>query len=137
MQSFLSYKHFTQSSYQCYYSLSYGPMPYIISCPVGHLEIINMNQYVIQPIIKEVYGLTVLYRHVYAVKGTILSHFSRPKVTLKLLPRSTNWMLVLHHVLNLQSHFQCNIVSIKCENISKKAKNGLGKVLWWSVDDLQ
>ena len=33
--------------------------------------------------IKEVYGLTVLYRHIYAVKGTILSHFSRPKVTLK------------------------------------------------------
>ena len=34
-------------------------------------------------------------------------------------------MLVLHHVLNLQSHFQwlpCNIVSIKCENIAKKAK---------------
>ena len=26
---------------------------------------------------------------------------------------------------------------IKCENISKKAKNGLGEVLWRSVDDLQ
>ena len=24
-----------------------------------------------------------------------------------------------------------------CENISKKAKNGLGEVLWRSVDDLQ
>ena len=82
-QLFLSYKYFTQSSYQCYYSLSYGPMPYIISCPAGHLEIINMSQQVIQPIIKEIYGLTVLYRHIYAVKGTILSHFSRPKVTLK------------------------------------------------------
>ena len=34
-------------------------------------------------IIKAVYGLTVLYRHIYAVKGTILSYFSRPKVTLK------------------------------------------------------
>ena len=26
---------------------------------------------------------SVLYTHIYAVKGTILSHFSRPKVTLK------------------------------------------------------
>ena len=34
-------------------------------------------------IIKEVYGLTVLHRHIFAVKGIILSHFSRPKVTLK------------------------------------------------------
>ena len=25
----------------------------------------------------------------------------------------------------------------KCENIPKKAKNGLSDVLWWSVDDLQ
>ena len=31
------------------------------------------------------------------------------------------------------SCFQC----IKCENISKKAKNGLGEILWLSVDDLQ
>ena len=31
----------------------------------------------------------------------------------------------------------CNTVSIKCENISKMAKNGIGEVLWWSVDDLQ
>ena len=34
-------------------------------------------------IIKEVYGLTALYRYIYAVKGTILSHFSRTKMTLK------------------------------------------------------
>ena len=39
------------------------------------------------PIIKEVYGLTVLYRHLYAVIGTILSHFSRPKVTLKTIAK--------------------------------------------------
>ena len=33
-------------------------------------------------------GLTVLYRHIYAVKGTILSHFSRPqKVTLKTIAK--------------------------------------------------
>ena len=31
--------------------------------------------------------LTVLYRHVYAVKGTSLSHFSRPKVTLKTIAK--------------------------------------------------
>ena len=31
--------------------------------------------------------LTVLYRHIYAVKGTILSHFSRPKVTLKTIAK--------------------------------------------------
>ena len=30
-----------------------------------------------------------------------------------------------------------NIFFIKCENISKKEKNGLGEVLWQSVDDLQ
>ena len=54
--------------------------------------------------IKEVDGLTVLYRHIYAVKGTILSHFSRPKVTLK--ARAKVNKMVLHHVLNLQSHFQ-------------------------------
>ena len=33
--------------------------------------------------IKEVYGLTVLYRHIYVVKSTILSNFGRLKVTLK------------------------------------------------------
>ena len=43
----------------------------------------SINQMLQMPIIKEVYGLTVLYKHIYAVKGTILSHFSRPKVTLK------------------------------------------------------
>ena len=42
---------------------------------------------IIQPIIKEVYGLTVLYRHIYAMKGTILGHFSRPKVTLKTIAK--------------------------------------------------
>ena len=31
--------------------------------------------------------LTVLYRQKYAVKGTILSHFSRPKVTLKTIAK--------------------------------------------------
>ena len=31
--------------------------------------------------------LTVLYRYIYAVKGTILSHFSRPKVTLKTIAK--------------------------------------------------
>ena len=38
-------------------------------------------------IIKEVYGLTVLYIHTYAVKGIIFSHFSRPKVTLKTIAK--------------------------------------------------
>ena len=47
----------------------------IISCPAGHLEIMNISQYIMQPIIQEVY--------IYAVKGTTLSHFSRFKVTLK------------------------------------------------------
>ena len=49
--------------------------------------IINMSQLVIQPIIKEVYGLTVLHRHIYAVKGIILSNFNRPKVTLKTIAK--------------------------------------------------
>ena len=40
-----------------------------------------------QPIIKELYGLTVFYRHIHTVKGTILSHFSRPKVTLKTIAK--------------------------------------------------
>ena len=31
----------------------------------------------------------------------------------------------------------CKFEKGKCENISKKAKNGLGEVLWRSVDDLQ
>ena len=31
--------------------------------------------------------LTVLYGHIYAVKGTILSYFSRPKVTLKTIAK--------------------------------------------------
>ena len=30
---------------------------------------------------------SVLYRHIYAVKRTILSHFSRPKVTLKTIAK--------------------------------------------------
>ena len=33
--------------------------------------------------IKEVYGLTVLYRHIYAVKGTILSHFKVMNISYK------------------------------------------------------
>ena len=41
----------------------------------------------VDTIIKEVYGLTVLYRHIYAVKGTILSHFRGPKVTLKTIAK--------------------------------------------------
>ena len=41
----------------------------------------------VDAIIKEVYGLKVLYRHIYAVKGTILSHFSGPKVTLKIIAK--------------------------------------------------
>ena len=43
-------------------------------------------------------------------------------------------------VMNISCKFKkgsYNIFFIKCENISKKAKNGLGEVLWWSVDDLQ
>ena len=36
---------------------------------------------------EEVYGLTVLYRHIYALTGTILSHFSRPKVTLETIAK--------------------------------------------------
>ena len=32
-------------------------------------------------------GLAVLYRHIYVVKGTILSNFSRPKVALKTIAK--------------------------------------------------
>ena len=41
----------------------------------------------VDTIIKDLYGLTVLYRHIYAVKGTILSHFSRRKMTLKTIAK--------------------------------------------------
>ena len=41
----------------------------------------------VDTIIKKVYVFTVLYRHIYAVKDTILSHFSRPKVTLKTIAK--------------------------------------------------
>ena len=43
-------------------------------------------------------------------------------------------------VMNISCKFEkgsCNTFFIKCENISKKGKNGLGEVLWWSMDDLQ
>ena len=43
-------------------------------------------------------------------------------------------------VMNISWKFEkgsYNIFLIKCENISKKAKNGLGEVLWQSVNDLQ
>ena len=43
-------------------------------------------------------------------------------------------------VMNISCKFEkdsYNIFFIKCENISKKAKNGLDDVLWHSVDDLQ
>ena len=43
-------------------------------------------------------------------------------------------------VMNISCKFEkgsYNIFFIKCENISEKAKNGLGEVLWQSVDDLQ
>ena len=43
-------------------------------------------------------------------------------------------------VINISCKFEkgsYNIFFIKCENISKKAKNGLWEVLWQSVDDLQ
>ena len=43
-------------------------------------------------------------------------------------------------VINISCKFEKgshNIFFIKCENISKKAKNGLSEVLWRSVDDLQ
>ena len=43
-------------------------------------------------------------------------------------------------VMNISCKFEMgryNIFLIKCENISKKAKNGLGEVHWRSVDDLQ
>ena len=46
------------------------------------------------------------YIGIYTVKGIILSHFSRPKVTFKTIVKVNKLMLVLHHVLNLQSHFQ-------------------------------
>ena len=52
----------------------------------GGIAMLNQSIHRMPPvdtIIKEVYGLTVLYRHIYAVKGTILSHFSRPKVNYK------------------------------------------------------
>ena len=56
----------------------------------GGIAMLNQSIHWMPPvdtIIQEVYGLTVLYRHIYAVKGTILSHFSRPKVTLKTIPK--------------------------------------------------
>ena len=43
-------------------------------------------------------------------------------------------------VMNISYKFEkgsYNIVFIKCENITKKVKNGLGDVLWLSVDDLR
>ena len=43
-------------------------------------------------------------------------------------------------VMNISCKFEkgsYNIFFIKCENISKKATNGLGEVLWRSVVDLQ
>ena len=43
-------------------------------------------------------------------------------------------------VMNIFCKFEkgsYNIFFIKCKNISKKAKNALGEVLWRSVDDLQ
>ena len=87
--------------------------------------------------------LTVLYRHIYAVKGTILSHLSRPKVTLRTIamvneldvgtPSCTQPSKPFSIVSMQYTAFPC----IKCENISKKAKNGPGEVLWLSVDDIQ
>ena len=43
-------------------------------------------------------------------------------------------------IMNVSCKFEkgsYNVFFIKCENISTKAKNGLGEVLWQSVDDLQ
>ena len=42
-------------------------------------------------------------------------------------------------VMNISCKFEKDsyIFFTKCENISKKAKNALGEVLWRSVDDLQ
>ena len=38
---------------------------------------------------------------------------------------------------NISCKSSYNIFFMKCENISKKPKNGLDEVLWQSVDDLQ
>ena len=43
-------------------------------------------------------------------------------------------------VMNISCKFEkgsYNVFFIKCQDISKKAKNGRGEVLWRSVDDLQ
>ena len=40
-------------------------------------------------------------------------------------------------VINKFEKGSYNIFFIKCENISKKVKNGHSEVLWRSVDDLQ
>ena len=74
--------------------------------------------------IKEVYGLTVLYRHIYAVKDTILSHFSRPKMTFKTIAKVNKLVAGTPSCTLPPKPF--SIVSIKCENISKKANIGLG-----------
>ena len=50
-------------------------------------SIVSTGCYPVDTIIKEVYGLTVLYRQKYAEKRTILSYFSRPEVTLKTIAK--------------------------------------------------
>ena len=47
-----------------------------------------------------------IYRHIYAVKGTILSHFSRPKVTLKTIAKVNKLDAGTPSCTEPQSHFQ-------------------------------
>ena len=60
-------------------------------------------------IIKEVYGLTVLYRHINALTGTILSHFSIPKMTLKTIAKVNKLDAGTPSLLLLCVYTQCNI----------------------------
>ena len=60
--------------------------------------------------------------NIYAVKGTILSHFSRPKVTLKTIAKVIKLDAGTPSCTQPQKPF--SIVSMQySQNISKKAKN--------------
>ena len=71
-----------------------------------------------------------------------MSHFSRPKVTLKAIAKVNKLDAGTQSCTQPPKPFsivsmQYSLLSIKSENISKRPKNGLGEVLWRSVDDLQ
>ena len=68
-----------------------------------------------------------------------MSQFSRPKVTLKTIAKVNKLDDGTHSCTQPPKPFSkvsMQLVSITCENMSKKAKNGPGEVLWQFVDDL-